>query len=443
MLDIVFIIKVLEVVYSIVDIVICYLYLKCFLEEKNHKYKFANIAYIIGLGLMDYITTRTLEMQVASEIVVIIISVGLSIVCFRGHPSTKIINSVMCVIILSGSLSAVTMIVSVLSGISIKDIIDMSSTYNAIISFLIGSSIRNILVVILIFKKRLIRLFGIEDIGSYKYVVTGILTFACLGVNTIRERGLYESDPQSLKFLTFMLVIFCIYNMVIILLIVKLVHSFQEKATNSIILNAKQHLEQHILELEQTHQEIKKAKHDMLNHYNILEYLLVQQKYKECYNYLGELKSNIEKAPTYYRTGNDIIDAVINQKIDANRQNHICFQVEASISSDLYIAPIDLGAILSNLLDNAIEAVQEIEDDTNRMITLKIHNHHKQILIDISNTVVSNPIKDGTLIRRKKDCYKDHGYGMKSIQYVVDKYNGYMTYKYEDGIFYNSILFCN
>lgn len=94
--------------------------------------------------------------------------------------------------------------------------------------------------------------------------------------------------------------------------------------------------------------------------------------------------------------------------------NGIKFNMSVAVTEQIKIATTDLGTLLSNLLDNAIEAVREV-DEEKRIIDINSHPHHNKLLIDISNTVAYNPINQGKLSRRKKENYKEHGYGMKSI----------------------------
>lgn len=213
----------------------------------------------------------------------------------------------------------------------------------------------------------------------------------------------------------------------------------QENARMNLILNNQEIIREHIIELNKSHEEIRKIKHDVVNHYGILEYMIVNQDREECLDYVKELRARAENVPIYYNTGNMIGDAVINQKIYSTREENISYDVKVKFPSNMNIEEVDLGTLLVNLLDNAIEAVREVKEEK-RNIKINIHPHHNKLLINMTNHVVQNPIKNNELIRRKKSNKQEHGYGLLNVKYVVNKYDGYMEYSCNENVFEINVL---
>ena len=100
--------------------------------------------------------------------------------------------------------------------------------------------------------------------------------------------------------------------------------------------------------------------------------------------------------------------------------------------------PMDLLSILSNVIDNAIEAVIGVNIDRN--INIKISKYKEYLFICISNTSNKDP---RNIIRKSETTKKDklnHGLGFKIVKGIVEKYNGSIEYSYENNLFTIKIL---
>ena len=114
--------------------------------------------------------------------------------------------------------------------------------------------------------------------------------------------------------------------------------------------------------------------------------------------------------------------------------------MKVNIPKDINIHPWDLCTILGNALDNGIEANEKIENENRRNIKVNINSYKDYLLIEISNPALFNPIdEEGKLKTTKKDR-ENHGFGMKGIKSVVEKYNGILNYEYSKGEFILSIM---
>ena len=114
----------------------------------------------------------------------------------------------------------------------------------------------------------------------------------------------------------------------------------------------------------------------------------------------------------------------------------------ASCDDLKFIKEVDLYSLFGNIIDNAIEAVSKLEDETLRCIGINIHTIGNFISIKVDNYYMGDIqfSKEGKPITSKEN--KDyHGYGISSIQAIVEKYNGSMSIKTEGNIFILNILF--
>lgn len=142
----------------------------------------------------------------------------------------------------------------------------------------------------------------------------------------------------------------------------------------------------------------------------------------------------------YSNCGNGLVDALINFKYTIAKEQHIKFILKIFIPEILPINQCDMGIILGNTIDNAIEAVKKCKSkEKNIYITMGIK---KEALV----LIVKNPYehcvkkdKNGNLLSTKKE-FSRHGYGINSIKRVADRYNGEVLIDMQDGIFAITII---
>jgi sensor histidine kinase regulating citrate/malate metabolism len=172
--------------------------------------------------------------------------------------------------------------------------------------------------------------------------------------------------------------------------------------------------------------------------------LLKEDKHKLAIDYIRDLKNEAFETYTWIKTGNDVVDAILNQKRSEGNSKNIKMNMKVSIPKDINMEPLDLCTILGNALDNSIEANEKIEDISRRYINVIMNPYKDYLFIEISNPSIFNPIgEDGKLRTTKKDK-ENHGFGIKSIKQVVEKYDGMLNYEYQDGQFILNIMlpFC-
>ena len=105
-----------------------------------------------------------------------------------------------------------------------------------------------------------------------------------------------------------------------------------------------------------------------------------------------------------------------------------------------FINTVDLYAILGNALDNAIEAVEKFKHTEKRQIDVLIYRQQKFLVMNIINPLKGELIYEEELPVTTKEDRQYHGFGLKSMRYLVKKYDGFLTVGTEDGCFSLKIL---
>ena len=185
-----------------------------------------------------------------------------------------------------------------------------------------------------------------------------------------------------------------------------------------------------------SNERIRMIRHDTINHVIVLRNLISQSKNEEALQYLSRLENETAADEAeLFRTGNLIIDGILNAKVTVIQQSQIKVERHINIPDKLAIAAFDLSVIIGNLMDNAIEAVQQLPEEQ-RKIKLQMTYDGSALYLFVSNPCDKElDIQDG-LIETSKTDQDNHGLGLKSVHRSVDRYPGSLwNVNTEDGWF--------
>lgn len=197
-------------------------------------------------------------------------------------------------------------------------------------------------------------------------------------------------------------------------------------------------MKQQMDEIENIYMTMRGWRHDYHNHIQSLKGYLSLNKVEQMKNYLNELETDLDSIDTLYHSGNLQLDSILNAKLAIAEKGQIRIHCDASIPPQLHVSDLDLCVILGNLLDNAIESCRKIKDPDERFIRVYIGILKKQLYISITNATSET-------VKQRTDHYfttkrGDHGHGLKRVDQVVKKYDGYLNRQNEPGVFATEIV---
>lgn len=174
--------------------------------------------------------------------------------------------------------------------------------------------------------------------------------------------------------------------------------------------------------------------HDMKNHLSVLSLLISDKDLERAEEYISKIIAPIVQLENKKYSGNRIVDIILNDKYEKASEVGILFEINVCPLEDKVIQDIDWCSILSNLLDNAIEACKEVEDGK-RTIKVNIVQNECAVFIKVINTYNGMINLSNGKIQSHKKGNGIHGLGMESIKCTVEKYNGLLEYKWDEDIF--------
>ena len=155
---------------------------------------------------------------------------------------------------------------------------------------------------------------------------------------------------------------------------------------------------------------------------------------------LEELEKATKIYDTSVKTGNDTLDVLLSERSLLWDINGISFTCIADGGKLNFMLPSDIYSLFGNALDNAIESVKKLDDTEKRVISLYISSNGNYVIINFSNYFEEDLSFDEGLPSTTKPQDGYHGFGLKSIKYLVEKYHGTLSIVTQGNIFKLNII---
>lgn len=185
---------------------------------------------------------------------------------------------------------------------------------------------------------------------------------------------------------------------------------------------------EYVTKIQQEQENIRKVRHDMKNQLSVLSILLNDKRYDEASKILADLFEAVDLNKTTI-SGNLFIDAILNQKM--NEYKDIQFHLDIQITKDCVIDGKYIISLLSNIIDNACEELHRINENS---FSLKLKGTQSQMII-----VSKNKCRNEISFKTDKNK-SEHGYGLKIIHEIANRYHGKVIKNIENGVFNISVL---
>lgn len=174
--------------------------------------------------------------------------------------------------------------------------------------------------------------------------------------------------------------------------------------------------------------------HDFHNHIEALHRYLIKDRTAEAVQYLENLRAPIEAVTQSVWTGDEAADYLLNSKIAQAVSKTIKVNCNIEYPQHTNIRSVDLVAILGNLLDNALEAVEDAEGKL-RFINLTIRRINEMLIIKSENGCKAAPVIADGEVKTSKEDKNLHGWGLKSVRTAAEHYDGTVETAYENNRF--------
>ena len=409
--------------WSGLELICCFLFNGAFLTPKEVNKNSIYKALILWLIICIY--SNILIDQVIKQVLTILILTILSVVFYRGKLVVHLCLVIICYVFITTIDTIAINCMCYLLGISYNTFVWRKLSYITLTTTDKLMSVFGAWILKSFRKKR--------NLGNYhtKWIQLSLLFPA---VSAAMLAMLFYTSPRDGD-VPVIIVIFSIILMIANIAIIYVINNI-EKATEQ--EQALRLLRQQISiqtenygALKKNYSIQRKSTHEFERHIQVLRDLLDHEEYESAQEYVRQLQADRSLKVFSISSKNPVVDVVLNQKHQVALEHGIKMQVKVNDLSSVDIRTNELVVLLSNLLDNAIEACVKLAD--NREIVCSIVKEDG-VYISIRNT--SNPVTilHGEIATTKQDA-TEHGYGLSAVKYILNQLNAEYTFAYQDGWF--------
>lgn len=293
----------------------------------------------------------------------------------------------------------------------------------------------------LLFAKLAKRFYGQKNISSQNRnwtLITTIFPIASILIVLLLYTVVSGQELQS-SFAVLCLCIVAAANIIVLLLIEQLKRDTQEHEMLVAISERERQQKESVAALSAAYEAQRKLTHDFREHLSILSELLQSNQIPEATAYISQLQEEHTERLLLVNTHNATIDAILNQKGYKAQHNHIEMRFEVNDLSGIHIHPTDCTVVLGNLLDNAIEACQKLPERERWIQVCVVRNPLPNGQVGSIYISVLNPSAPVKIIHQDIATTKPnasfHGFGLRNVKTILEKYGAEYDIVYENGKF--------
>ena len=238
---------------------------------------------------------------------------------------------------------------------------------------------------------------------------------------------IFDKVPATMFWIPLICVLLLGVNISSVILFQKLLQLGEEKRKRSLLENQITQMQHEIEEIQDIYADIRGLRHDMRGHLESIAAVIARRSGKdreELDSYIGKMEETVSRLDFAYRTGNPITDVIIHQKKQEAEKQQIAFEADFTYPDKQQIDVYDIGIVLNNALENAIEASGRVEGK--KGVTLRSYMKGNLFFIEVENDFCGELVigsETGLPVSSKEDS-RLHGLGIENIQRCAKKYMG-------------------
>ena len=276
------------------------------------------------------------------------------------------------------------------------------------------------------------RLFSEERIDAirevwlhYSFVITVFQFVAAVFVSLYPLDG---TQTENAPLITVVAVSFLIMSLMVINFFTEICSAYKREKQIYTLRSDYSAVKEQLAVQFQTSKRLKKIRHDIKNHLISAAMLIENGESDKARELLSEISENADKLQPVLSetTGNSLIDAIVAYKSAVCESKDLKFTYSLELLPEIKTPLSDISSVLSNLLDNAIEAAEKAETGT---ISLRVFAYKNYITIIVKNTFSQVYRQDTGRLYSKKNDSDSHGLGIEIISEICEKNGGVYKYK--------------
>ena len=267
-----------------------------------------------------------------------------------------------------------------------------------------------------------------------------LIPFSCLLMVCAYNFDLSINSVREVRFILMRLWLFAITILIYYVLLealeaVRQQAQLEERAAQQNTLLAMQYTQYQ--QLSRHIEEVREARHDLRQHLNLIDHYLQSGKTEDLKTYIEQYRMTLPPDTARTWCENYAVNTMVSYYGEEARKASVDFSVRIQLPPVLPLREPELCSIFGNLLENALDACRECKDSA-PFIRIRAQEDAGHIVIAVDNTYCHPPIEENGRFRSTK--HDGLGTGTASIRSIAERYQGVVDFRYEDGIFYASVM---
>ncbi len=419
--------------------IICYLiFFGIFARGKKIKVK-QKISAICLLISIVYVCVHFLKNYTIVKLLMIMLTM---LIVIRFLYEISAIKTIILTLLIQGIIGVIDYIVIMIVTARYNNI-DILEDSTDLIGVLVIIASRIILFLLLITVKRIsvIKKKNVIDMSNkewLQFLIFPIFTLITVIVMTNSMVTSYHEDIVNVYYV--IAIVLIVLNMVVFHLINEILENSQRIREADVLKQQSIGQLELYNSLRKNYDIQRKRTHEYKNQIMCIDSLLKKKNYNKLEEYINSIFDKLDGQLDMVDTNNEVVNAVINAKYYEALQNDVLFILKINDLSHIKVSDEDIVTILSNLLDNAIEAAGQCEIDK-RTVGIKLLYEDDVLSIAVSNSYKTEPeIMEDGYMRTIKDDKEQHGLGIRNVVATLEKYNAEYIIDYKNGEFVFSII---
>lgn len=419
--------------------IICYLiFFGIFARGKKIKVK-QKISAICLLISIVYVCVHFLKNYTIVKLLMIMLTM---LIVIRFLYEISAVKTIILTLLIQGIIGVIDYIVIMIVTARYNNI-DILEDSTDLIGVLVIIASRIILFLFLIIIKRIsvIKKKNVIDMSNkewLQFIIFPIFTLITVIVMTNSMVTSYHEDIVNVYYV--IAIVLIVLNMVVFHLINEILENSQRIREADVLKQQSIGQLELYNSLRKNYDIQRKRTHEYKNQIMCIDSLLKKKNYNKLEEYINSIFDKLDGQLDMVDTNNEVVNAVINAKYYEALQNDVLFILKINDLSHIKVSDEDIVTILSNLLDNAIEAAGQCDIDK-RTVGIKLLYEDDVLSIAVSNSYKTEPeIMEDGYMRTIKDDKEQHGLGIRNVVATLEKYNAEYIIDYKNGEFVFSII---
>lgn len=405
---------IIEYIASFIEIFMCCVFCGIFLTKE----KYGNRKYLafVGSALSALLITGLNKIELFSffnSMVVLLVIFLFQVFLYKTKIGLCIVVTLIYTVILAAFDFAVSYFTALIIHVNANYLL-RNQSFSRVLCILMS---KFLLILTVVTIRKLLRK-SIIFIKKYIVIMCVYSAFLLVSLHIMVELNIKNRSPKTEMFLVVFFIISISIELLVLYFIIKTGENYEQQQKNELIEMKNTMLQKSLDETEQAFQLWRRSVHDYKNHVIALRQLAEDENMEGIKEYLNCENELIQKKMFYIKTGNSVVDAIVNTKQRLAEEKGITFIVNATIPKKCCVSEIDMSNILGNLIDNAMESSQGEEEP---YIDLTIRQEKAFLVIKIINQY-SRELSEKLKTTKKNQEF--HGIGIRSVKSIVKKYGG-------------------